>query len=95
MDIALSDPDGGYYATRDPLGVAGDFTTAPEISQIFGELVGLWCVDTWQSMGAPNAFAVVELGPGRGTLMADALRAMRQASTCHAAASVHLVETSP
>jgi NADH dehydrogenase [ubiquinone] 1 alpha subcomplex assembly factor 7 len=95
MDIALSDQDGGYYATRDPLGVAGDFTTAPEISQIFGELVGLWCVDTWQSMGAPSAFAVVELGPGRGTLMADALRAMRQVSTCRAAASVHLVETSP
>jgi len=95
MQIALSDADGGYYATRDPFGAAGDFTTAPEISQMFGELVGLWCVDTWQSMGSPDAFALVELGPGRGTLMSDALRAMQQVPACSAAADVHLVETSP
>ncbi|MBO6783142.1 MAG: SAM-dependent methyltransferase [Alphaproteobacteria bacterium] len=95
MQTALSDPDGGYYTTRDPFGVAGDFTTSPEISQMFGELVGLWCVDTWQKLGAPGAFALVELGPGRGTLMADALRAMQQVPACRSAASVHLVETSP
>ena len=95
MDIALSDPNGGYYATRDPFGAAGDFTTAPEISQMFGELVGLWCADTWQRMGAPDSFALVEFGPGRGTLMADALRAMAGVPECLNAATVRLVETSP
>lgn len=95
MEIALADPDGGYYMTRDPLGAAGDFTTAPEISQMFGELIGLWCADTWQQLGAPDAFALIELGPGRGTLMADALRAMATVPACRAAARVQLVETSP
>ena len=95
MKTALSDPEGGYYTTRDPFGAAGDFTTSPEISQMFGELVGLWCIDTWQNLGAPGAFALVELGPGRGTLMSDALRAMQQVPACGAAASIHLVETSP
>ena len=75
METALGDADGGYYTTRDPFGAAGDFTTSPEISQVFGELIGLWCADTWQNMGAPTAFTLIELGPGRGTLMADALRA--------------------
>ncbi|MFT5489255.1 MAG: NADH dehydrogenase [ubiquinone] 1 alpha subcomplex assembly factor 7 [Alphaproteobacteria bacterium] len=95
MEIALGDPDGGYYATRDPFGVDGDFTTAPEISQMFGELIGLWCVDTWQRIGAPEAFALIELGPGRGTLMADALRALSGLPACRAAARIHLVENSP
>ena len=95
MEIALGDPDGGYYATRDPFGVDGDFTTAPEISQMFGELIGLWCADTWQRIGAPEAFALIELGPGRGTLMADALRAMASAPDCLTAARIHLVENSP
>jgi len=95
MQSALGDADGGYYTTRDPFGVAGDFTTAPEISQVFGELIGLWCADTWQAMGSPRAFALIELGPGRGTLMSDALRALRQVPACRAAASVHMVETSP
>jgi len=95
MEIALADPDGGYYMTRDPLGAAGDFTTAPEISQMFGELIGLWCADTWQRLGAPDAFALIEFGPGRGTLMADALRAMATVPACRAAARVQLVETSP
>ena len=94
MEIALGDPDGGYYATRDPFGVDGDFTTAPEISQMFGELIGLWCVDTWQRIGAPDEFALIELGPGRGTLMADALRAMSGLPACRTAARVHLVENS-
>ena len=80
-----------YYATRDPLGVSGDFTTAPEISQMFGELVGLWLADLWQRAGRPPA-AYVELGPGRGTLAVDALRAMRRAGL---EPPVHLVETSP
>jgi NADH dehydrogenase [ubiquinone] 1 alpha subcomplex assembly factor 7 len=84
-----------YYATRDPFGAAGDFTTAPEISQMFGELIGLWCVAVWQQMGEPRAIRLVELGPGRGTLMADALRAARLVPAFREAASVHLVETSP
>jgi NADH dehydrogenase [ubiquinone] 1 alpha subcomplex assembly factor 7 len=95
MEIALGDPDGGYYATRDPFGVDGDFTTAPEISQMFGELIGLWCADTWRRLGAPETFALIELGPGRGTLMADALRAMASLPDCLAAARIHLVENSP
>jgi SAM-dependent MidA family methyltransferase len=80
-----------YYATRDPLGSAGDFTTAPEISQMFGELIGLWCADLWDRAGRPD-IAWVELGPGRGTLAADALRAMARAGL---APPVHFVETSP
>ncbi|WP_034160834.1 class I SAM-dependent methyltransferase [Sphingomonas sp. ERG5] len=80
-----------YYATRDPLGAAGDFTTAPEISQMFGELIGLWCADLWDRAGRPD-IAWVELGPGRGTLAADALRAM---ATIGLKPPVHFVETSP
>lgn len=80
-----------YYATRDPLGAAGDFTTAPEISQMFGELIGLWCADLWQRAGRPLV-RYAELGPGRGTLAADALRAMRGAGLDP---PVELVETSP
>lgn len=95
MKTALGDQEGGYYTTRDPFGVAGDFTTSPEISQIFGELIGLWCADTWHAMGSPKAFALIELGPGRGTLMSDALRALRHVPACRAAASLHMVETSP
>lgn len=84
-----------YYATRDPFGAEGDFTTAPEISQVFGELIGAWCADYWQRMGAPDPVLLVELGPGRGTLMADALRATRRVPGFHQAAKLHLVETSP
>lgn len=80
-----------YYATRDPLGTDGDFTTAPEISQMFGELIGLWCADLWMRAGSPEV-AYVELGPGRGTLAADALRSMKQFGLTP---PVHLVETSP
>lgn len=80
-----------YYATRDPLGAEGDFTTAPEISQMFGELLGAWLADIWDRAGRPRAH-YVELGPGRGTLAADALRAMRSAGLTP---DVHLVETSP
>lgn len=83
-----------YYATRDPLGSAGDFTTAPEISQMFGELIGLWMLEVWNGMGRP-ACRLVELGPGRGTLMADLLRATRLLPDFKGSATVHLVETSP
>jgi NADH dehydrogenase [ubiquinone] 1 alpha subcomplex assembly factor 7 len=81
-----------YYATRDPLGAAGDFITAPEISQMFGEIVGAALADCWLRAGAPMDAAYVELGPGRGTLAVDALRVLRQASF---AGAVHFIETSP
>ncbi len=96
MSLCLVHEEHGYYMKKDPLGVLGDFTTAPEISQMFGELIGLWCAGIWQSMGAPANMHLVELGPGRGTLMADALRAIRRAlPQFMAAINVHLVETSP
>jgi NADH dehydrogenase [ubiquinone] 1 alpha subcomplex assembly factor 7 len=95
MDACLSDPEHGYYATRDPFGSGGDFITAPEISQIFGELIGLWSAVVWQQMGSPAPVRLIELGPGRGTLMADALRAAKRAPEFIQAAEIHLVETSP
>jgi len=95
MALALGHPTHGYYATRDPLGAAGDFTTAPEVSQIFGELIGLWLADRWQAAGRPAVADLVELGPGRGTLMADALRAARVLPGFREAVAVRLVETSP
>lgn len=90
----LMHPQHGYYATRDPFGQAGDFTTAPEISQMFGEMLGLCLAQAWLDQGAPAAFTLAELGPGRGTLMADVLRATRGIAGFHAAANVILVETS-
>jgi NADH dehydrogenase [ubiquinone] 1 alpha subcomplex assembly factor 7 len=96
MALCLGHPQHGYYITRDPLGRTGDFTTAPEISQMFGELLGLWAAGVWDAMGRPASVRLVELGPGRGTLMRDALRAVGAALPAfRAAASVHLVETSP
>ncbi|GAB6052762.1 SAM-dependent methyltransferase [Magnetospira thiophila] len=95
MGIALTHHRGGYYMTRDPFGTAGDFITAPEISQMFGELIGLWCAVAWQSMGMPETVNLVELGPGRGTLMADALRAARAVPAFQKAVRPHLVEISP
>ncbi|TWB52217.1 class I SAM-dependent methyltransferase [Nitrospirillum viridazoti] len=95
MAEALGHPTLGYYTTRDPLGVAGDFTTAPEISQMFGELLGLWCAQAWLTLGSPAPLHLVELGPGRGTLMADALRAMARVPGLTQALRVHMVETSP
>ena len=95
MQMALSHPDYGYYMSRDPFGATGDFTTSPEISQMFGELVGLWAGEVWSSMGSPGHIRLVELGPGRGTLMSDALRALRVVPAFREAADVWLVETSP
>ncbi len=95
METCLAHPDHGYYMTRDPLGAAGDFTTAPEISQMFGELIGMWAAQIWQTMGSPNSFNWIELGPGRGTLSADALRAMSGVPGLKPALEVHLVEMSP
>ncbi len=95
MAIALHDPDSGYYARRQPLGASGDFITAPEISQIFGELIGLWCADLWQRMGRPDPVVVAELGPGRGVLMADFLRAASGVAGFRQALRLNLVEASP
>ena len=95
MGLANGHPTLGYYASRDPFGAAGDFTTAPEISQMFGELLGVWAVEAWRACGAPTPVSLVELGPGRGTMMADALRALRAAPDFLGALDVHLVEASP
>lgn len=96
MSLCLGHSEHGYYMTRDPLGVLGDFTTAPEISQMFGEIIGLWTAYIWQAIGSPSRLHLVELGPGRGTLMADALRAIRSAAPRFMATlDVHLIETSP
>ena len=93
MALCLSDPDFGYYTNREPIGAAGDFVTAPEVSQMFGELIGLWCAVTWRQLGAPAPVHLVELGPGRGTLMKDALRAIESEPEFSAALTPHLVET--
>jgi NADH dehydrogenase [ubiquinone] 1 alpha subcomplex assembly factor 7 len=94
MAEALGHPRLGYYRYAVPLGAQGDFTTAPEISQMFGELLGAWLAERWLAMGRPAPVRLVELGPGRGTLMADALRATRGVPGFHAALDLHLVETS-
>ena len=95
MAECLLHPVHGYYTTRDPFGTAGDFTTAPEISQMFGELLGLALAQAWLDRGSPAPFTLAELGPGRGTLMADILRATRTVPGFHAAARITLVEASP
>jgi SAM-dependent MidA family methyltransferase len=95
MTISLLDPSEGYYATRDPLGAGGDFTTAPEISQMFGEMIGLWLVQAWSDQGCPKNPLLVELGPGRGTLMSDILRTAKVAPEFLAELEVVLVEASP
>jgi NADH dehydrogenase [ubiquinone] 1 alpha subcomplex assembly factor 7 len=95
MAACLGDPEHGYYMQREPFGESGDFITAPEISQIFGELIGLWAVAAWELMGEPDDFAFVELGPGRGTLMADMVRTALVKVPFLRAARFHLVENSP
>jgi SAM-dependent MidA family methyltransferase len=95
MQICLTHPEHGYYVSRDPLGREGDFITSPEVSQMFGELIGLWAASVWRSMGSPAMLRLIELGPGRGTMMADALRALRVLPPMYDALSVHLVEINP
>ena len=95
MALCLGHRLHGYYMTRDPIGAGGDFITAPEISQMFGELIGLWAATVWRMMGSPKTLHLIELGPGRGTLMADALRAATAMPAFIDALHVHLVETSP
>ncbi len=95
MELCLSHPKHGYYVSRDPIGREGDFTTAPEVSQMFGELVGLWAASVWKAIGSPPLLRLVELGPGRGTMMADALRALRVLPPLYHAITVHLVEINP
>ena len=93
--VWLHDPAGGYYARRDPIGAVGDFTTSPEISQIFGELIGLWCAELWNRIGRPDSIILTELGPGRGVLMSDLLRAAGTVPEFRRALRVFLVEASP
>jgi NADH dehydrogenase [ubiquinone] 1 alpha subcomplex assembly factor 7 len=95
MGLCLGHPEHGYYMNRDPFGALGDFITAPEISQVFGELIGLWIADVWQNMGSPPSFHLIELGAGRGTLMKDALRALKVLPECFQAAHIHIVDMSP
>jgi NADH dehydrogenase [ubiquinone] 1 alpha subcomplex assembly factor 7 len=95
MSLALAHPEHGYYSKKEPFGAAGDFVTAPEISQMFGEILVLWLAQAWLDRGRPRPLRLVEIGPGRGTMMADMLRALRAVPELLAAAKVHLVETSP
>ncbi|MGV8831016.1 MAG: class I SAM-dependent methyltransferase [Devosia sp.] len=95
MGLCLTHPTKGYYKTADPLGVAGDFVTAPEISQMFGELIGFFFVNLWQQMGSPKEFTLLELGPGRGTLMADILRVACRADGFRDGLDLRLFETNP
>ena len=94
MTLCLLDPVDGYYPTRDPLGSDGDFITAPEISQMFGEVLGLWAVQAWQDMGSPDEVHLIEMGPGRGIMMADMLRAARLAPDFLKAVKISLIEAS-
>ncbi len=94
MRLCLHDPEFGYYATRPRLGADGDFLTAPLVSQMFGELIGLWAVDAWTRLGRPAPFRLVEMGPGDGALMSDLMRAARVIPSFRASAELWLVETS-
>ncbi|MEZ5790756.1 MAG: class I SAM-dependent methyltransferase [Nitratireductor sp.] len=95
MHVAMSDPVDGYYNRKPAIGSKGDFITAPETSQLFGEMIAIWCVSAWYEMGSPGTVALVEAGPGNGTLMADLLRSARNFPDFLSAIHVHLVETSP
>ncbi|MFZ5732751.1 MAG: class I SAM-dependent methyltransferase [Pseudomonadota bacterium] len=95
MELCLTHPQHGYYVTRDPLGREGDFITSPEVSQMFGELIGLWAAAAWNAMGTPMQVNLIELGPGNGTMMSDALRAIRVLPPFFEAADIHFVEINP
>ena len=94
MEACLYDPQHGYYRAGNPIGKEGDFITAPEISQMFGEMLGVWVVLTWQAMGSPLPLQLIELGPGRGTLMADLLRTLSKIHPNFEMISVHMVDRS-
>jgi SAM-dependent MidA family methyltransferase len=95
MELCLMHPKHGYYVSRDPLGREGDFTTAPEVSQMFGELLGLWAASVWRAIGQPPLLRLIELGPGRGTMMADVLRALRILPPLYQSLTIHMVEVNP
>lgn len=95
MQHVLGHPEWGYYMTRDPFGKTGDFTTAPEISQIFGEMLAVWLYENWEKAGKPARFSIVECGPGRGTLMADMMRVLSRRTDFICGADIVLVEVSP
>jgi NADH dehydrogenase [ubiquinone] 1 alpha subcomplex assembly factor 7 len=95
MRLCLTHPEHGYYSRQMPIGAGGDFITAPEISQMFGELIGLWAAAAWRTMGSPDNVSLVELGPGRGTMMLDILRAANVLPAFRSALVLHLVEVSP
>ena len=95
MELCLSHPQHGYYMTRDPLGARGDFITAPEVSQMFGEILGAYIATRWQDLGTPAPFHLIECGPGRGTLMRDMLRVISHAPNLMSALQIHLIEISP
>ncbi|CAM5339742.1 hypothetical protein MAUB1S_05886 [Mycolicibacterium aubagnense] len=96
MALCLFDPQAGYYSTREPFGKGGDFITAPEVSQMFGELVAVWCYEAWRAIGSPMPVTLAEIGPGRGTLMKDMLRTLQRLDPAFArGASIALIETSP
>ena len=94
MGAVLTHPEFGYYSATEPFGEAGDFITAPEVSQMFGELIGAWCAHTWAQMGSPGVVRLVEMGPGRGTMMVDLLRAAAKVPKCLEAVDIHLIEAS-
>lgn len=95
MELCLLHPQFGYYVSRDPLGREGDFTTSPEVSQMFGELLGLWAASVWRAIGSPPILRLVEIGPGHGTMMADALRALRVLPPLYQSLTIHMVEINP
>ncbi|MBR2687160.1 MAG: class I SAM-dependent methyltransferase [Aquamicrobium sp.] len=96
MALCLFDPEAGYYTTREPFGAGGDFITAPEVSQMFGELVAVWLYEAWRTIGSPTPVSLAEIGPGRGTLMRDMLRTLHRLDPVFATGtSIALIETSP
>lgn len=95
MRYALTHPEYGYYMKKDVFGQQGDFITSPEISQMFGELIGIWAIATWQAMGQPERIQIVELGPGKGSLQQDFLSAAKAFPSFYRAIEIHLVEVSP
>lgn len=95
MRICLTDREHGYYTSNDGIGATGDFITAPEISQLFGELIGVWCVDIWQKMGKPDGLVLIELGPGKGTLISDCLRTISALAPDMLSETIHLLEINP